>query len=74
MENLITPIWPTWKEFSDDLGLAYTTVWSWKVRDRIPSEYDAEIIAAARKRGGDLTLEQLADARRDRRSAKREAV
>ena len=74
MKNLITPIWPTWKDLSDDLGLPYTTVWSWGVRDSIPAEYDAEIIAAARKRGGDLTLEMLADTRHAQRQAKRAAV
>lgn len=73
MQNLITPIWPTWKDLSDDLGLPYTTVWSWKVRNRIPAEYDGDIIAAAIGRGHVLTLEQFSAARTEQRNAKREA-
>lgn len=60
----IKHIWPTVRELADDLGLPYTTVHSWSVRGRIPSERDFEIIAAAAKRGHTITFEFLAVARR----------
>lgn len=60
----IKHIWPTVRELADDLGLPYTTVHSWSVRGRIPSERDFEIIEAAAKRGVTITFEYLALARR----------
>ena len=63
-------IWPTVKEMSDDLGLPYTTVHSWKDRGRIPADYDFELIEAAKNRGHSLTLEVLAQARRSSANTK----
>jgi len=60
----IKHIWPTVGDLAADLGLPYTTVHSWSVRGRIPSERDFDIIAAAEKRGEKLTFEYLAVARR----------
>jgi len=60
----IKHIWPKVSDLADDLGLPYTTVHSWSVRGRIPSERDFEIIAAAERRGETLTFEYLAIARR----------
>lgn len=60
----ITRIWPTVKDLAADLGLAYTTVHSWTIRGRIPADHDLDLIAAAKRRGVKLTLEQLAMARR----------
>lgn len=59
----IKHIWPTIKEVADDLGVPYTTAHSWSVRGRIPSDYDLDLILAAKKRGKKLTLEELARAR-----------
>lgn len=64
----IEHIWPNWKALSVDLGLPYTTVFSWKARGRIPADYDDALIAAAERRGQKLTREQLARARPPRRS------
>lgn len=60
----IKHIWPTVRELAADLGLPYTTVHSWSVRGRIPPERDFDIIAAAEKRGFQITFEYLATARR----------
>ena len=74
MQELITPIWPTWKELSDDLGVPYTTVWSWKVRNRIPADYEQKIIAAAKARGVELTLQDFADVRKPHANVKQGAA
>jgi uncharacterized protein YjcR len=63
METL-AHIWPTVRELADDLGLPYTTVHSWAARGRIPATHDLDLIEAAKRRGQELTLEQLAQARR----------
>lgn len=63
----IFDIWPTVKDLAADLGKPYTTVHSWLARESIPADYDDDLIAAARRRGGRLTLKVLADARRARR-------
>lgn len=55
-------------ELAADLSRPYSTVAAWKARNRIPAEYDREIIAAAAKRGAVLTYEQLAMARSKRAS------
>lgn len=60
----IRHIWPTIKDVADDLALPYTTVHSWSVRGRIPSDHDFALIEAAKARGFKLTLEELAAARR----------
>ena len=60
----ISHIWPSWKELSRDLGLPYTTVFSWKSRKSIPAGYDLDLIEAAARRGARLTLDELAQARR----------
>ena len=59
----IKHIWPTIKEVADDLGVPYTTAHSWSLRGRIPSDYDFDLILAAKKRGKKLTLKELAEAR-----------
>lgn len=60
----ITHIWPKIADLAADLGKPYPTVAAWKQRGRIPADYDLDIIAAAKRRGKRLTLEQLAAARR----------
>ena len=59
----IKHIWPTVKDVSEALGVPYTTAHSWKIRGRIPADYDLPLIVAAKKRGKKLTLRELADAR-----------
>mgnify|MGYP003600284232 CR=1 FL=1 len=66
MQN-IRDIWPTVKDIADDLGVPYTTAHSWIARGRIPPDRDLDLIAAAKKRGKKLTLEDLA---KDRRAAR----
>ena len=56
-------IWTSPAALSSDLGLPYTTVHSWFVRESIPASRDLDLIDAARKRGHRLTLEDLAQAR-----------
>lgn len=65
----IAHIWPTMAELADDLGKPYSTVAAWKQRGRIPSDHDADMIAAAKARGHVLTYEQLAVARSPRSAA-----
>ena len=57
-------IWPTLADLASDLGKPYQTVAAWKQRGRVPADHDLDLIEAARKRGADLTLEELAQARR----------
>lgn len=64
----ISHIWKTMAELAADLGKPYSTVAAWKLRDRIPAEYDGAIIEAAARRDAVLTYEQLAKARRGRAS------
>jgi hypothetical protein len=63
----IFELWPTVKELAADLGKPYTTVHSWHLRGSIPAEYDADLIAAAKKRGKRLTFEDMAHARAARK-------
>ena len=64
----ITHIWPRVADLAADLGKPYQTVAAWKLRGRIPADYDLDLIAAAKARGMTLTLEELAIARRDKAS------
>ena len=65
MEKLahISHIWKRPVDLAHDLGLPFTTVYSWTARGRIPADRDLDIIAAAKARGVNLTLERLAQAR-----------
>lgn len=58
-------IWPTLAALAQDLGKPYPTVAAWKQRGRIPADYDLDLIEAAKRKGAVLTLDQLAQARRD---------
>lgn len=62
MENVFR-IWPTLTEMASDLGAPYPKVQAWKVRGRIPAKYDLALIAAAKARGHELSLEELATLR-----------
>lgn len=52
-------IWPTLAEMARDLGAPYPTVQSWHRRGGIPIRRFPDVVAAARKRGSDLTMEGL---------------
>ena len=67
MEHILQ-IWPVLKDLASDLQKPYSTVAAWKARGSIPGEYDLAIIAAAKKRGAKLTLQQLAETRAARAS------
>lgn len=56
-------MWPTLADLAKDLGKPYPTVAAWKQRGSIPARYDMALISAAKQRGRNLTLEQLARAR-----------
>ena len=60
----IAHIWPTMASLAVDLGKPYQTVAAWKLRGRIPADYDLDLIEAAKRRGHKLTLSALAEARR----------
>lgn len=62
-------IWPRLTDLAADLGRPYPTVAAWKQRGSIPARYDMELVRAARARGADLTLEQLAQARAAREAS-----
>lgn len=59
----INAIWPSLSDLAADLRKPYTTVQSWVQRRSIPARYDLELIEAAKLRGGELTLQQLAEMR-----------
>ena len=65
----IFALWPNVSDLATDLGKPYTTVQSWAQRGSIPAKFDLDLVTAAQKRGAQLTLEMLAEARRDRRAA-----
>jgi hypothetical protein len=62
MQQIFT-IWPTLSDLAADLRKPYTTIQSWVHRNSIPARYDLELIEAAKRRGADLTLQQLAEMR-----------
>jgi len=59
----IFEIWPKLSDLAGDLGKPYTTVASWRQRGSIPARYDVALVRAAKLRGRNLTLEELAEAR-----------
>lgn len=69
----IFAIWPTIAEMARDMGEPYPTVSSW-VRRGIPAARDADVIAAAKRRGVDVTFERLHELRRGMRSHGRSAA
>lgn len=60
----IKQIWKRPRDLAADLGLPYTTVYSWMTRGRVPADRDLDLVEAAKRRGKRLTLEQLASDRR----------
>lgn len=60
----IFKLWPTTGDLASDLGVPYTTAASWRARGNIPAKHDLDLVAAAKARGRDLTLERLAELRR----------
>lgn len=54
----ISIIWPSIKDFADDLGVPYTTAHSW-MRRGIPRGRYHQIIAAAKRRGGVIEVMDL---------------
>ena len=65
MEQIFT-IWPTLADMSKALRVPYPTVAAWKQRGSIPAKHDLDLIEAAAAQGRQLTLAELASARRDR--------
>jgi hypothetical protein len=65
----IFAIWDPLSEMAVDLDLPYQTVAKWKQRGRIPSESWGDVIKAAKKRGHEMTFEQIAKANPPRQSA-----
>lgn len=61
--DIVFDCWPTVAQMAKELKKPYTTVASWKARGSTPARHDIEIVEAARARGGQLTLEQIASAR-----------
>jgi hypothetical protein len=47
----VPALWPTLRDFCNDIKSPDATVRAWRSRDRIPPEHWDGIIAAARKRG-----------------------
>lgn len=63
MEKVFS-IWPTAAALARDIGESEITVRAWKRRMSIPANRDLTLIAAAKRRGHELTLEDLAALRR----------
>lgn len=59
MEHIFT-LWPSIADLAKDLGKPYPTVAAWHQRKSIPGRYDLELLECARKRGINLTLEEIA--------------
>lgn len=60
-------IWPSAADLAREIGENPITVRAWRRRGSIPADRDLALIEAARRRGEDLTLEELAAARRPRK-------
>lgn len=61
--DTIFDLWPSLAALASDLDRPYPTVAAWKQRGSIPAKYDSALIFAARARGKELSLEDLAEAR-----------
>jgi hypothetical protein len=59
----IFDIWPTTAALASDMQVPYPTAQAWKRRGSLPAHYDLDLIAAARTRGRELSLEEIARAR-----------
>lgn len=64
----IFEIWDPLTTMATALDLPYQTVAKWKQRGRIPSEYWAQVIEAAKTKGHKVTLQQLVTANPPRAS------
>lgn len=56
----IISMWPSVKEFADDIGVPRTHAHTMKARRSIPVRYWPAVVAAAKKRGLSVTYERLA--------------
>ena len=72
----ITPIqaliadWPTRQSFADEVGAKVDAVHKWAASGRIPSGWQAEVVAAAQRRGlAHVTAEWMLDQHAQGRSA-----
>ncbi len=59
----ILDLWPTRAEVARDIGYPDVTVRAWGNRNRIASAADVALVNAAKRRGFDLTFEELARSR-----------
>jgi hypothetical protein len=73
MEQIIR-IWPSLALLATDLGVPYPTVAAWRQRGSIPARYDLDLVEAARRRGHELALSDLAEARRMAARSKQDAA
>lgn len=63
MDKVFT-IWPNAAELAREIGENPITVRAWRNRGSIPADRDTILVEAAQRRGADLTLADLAEARR----------
>ena len=59
--------WPTVADFARDIGVPYETARKMRTRNNIIHEHWSDVLAAARDRGIELTLEDLMRLSRRRR-------
>lgn len=59
----IIDLWPSTSELAKDLGVNGWRVQKWRTRNKIPSSFWVELIAAGKKRGLIVSLEALAVAK-----------
>lgn len=72
----VIALWRTPDELAADIGMNKYSVRNWnsKYRNKIPSEYWRRVVAAANKRGFNVTLDMLAEiSERTERGAKKAA-
>jgi hypothetical protein len=67
-------IWDTAAALARDIGADPTTVRHWRRRKSIPAKYDLDLVEAARRRGHELALSDLAEARRMAARSKQDAA
>jgi len=66
----IIDLWPSQADFASDCDAKWMTAHQWRLRDRIPPEYWASLVKAAKKRGlpvTERTLIEMTAARKRRK-------
>lgn len=55
----IVDLWPKQADFAADCGVKWMTVYQWRQRNKIPPEYWAALVRAAKRKGFPAITEKL---------------